>query len=495
MCVTAHFIDNDWKLHKKIIGFFLVEGHRGEDIGKSLENCLAAWGIDKVFTITVDDDSANNDAIKYMRRVLNESNGSIAKGEYLHMRCVAHIVNLIVSEGLKEIDRSVVRVRAAVKFVKGETSRLARFKKCAELAKVQTKAFLTVDVCTRWNSTYLMLNTAQQYEKAFEMYSDEDPYYKLDLNDEKDGPGIPEKSDWDNARKMAEFLEHFYELTLRVSVTSCPTSNTYFHEIADLLLLLREWCDSEDRLCSEMGKRMLVKYYNYFGETYGERLGNREKRGEKNKGDQLLNLNFVVYFCVAIDPRYKLSTYIKMAMMILFGDEIGEKLWETVNTSFRALFEEYRNMYVPSDNAPQQPTETQEPPPESKRSFKSIIAEKLRKRGCANATTKSELDKYFSEDNEEDNEGFDILKYWKGNAKRFPILSRMARDLLAIPISTVASESAFSTGGHVLDDFRSSLTPTMVERLICASDWIRGSNVVSIEENEEELYKLEEGTC
>lgn len=337
MCVTAHFIDNDWKLHKKIIGFFLVEGHRGEDIGKSLENCLAAWGIDKVFTITVDDDSANNDAIKYMQRVLNESNGCIAKGEYLHMRCVAHIVNLIVSEGLKEINRSVVRVRAAVKFVKGETSRLARFKKCAELAKVQTKAFLTVDVCTRWNSTYLMLNTAQQYEKAFEMYSDEDPYYKLDLNDEKDGPGIPEKSDWDNARKMAEFLEHFYELTLRVSVTSCPTSNTYFHEIAYLLLLLREWCDSEDRLCSEMGKRMLVKYYNYFGETYGERLGNREKRGEKNKGDQLLNLNFVVYFCVAIDPRYKLSTYIKMAMMILFGDEIGEKLWETVNTSLKSI--------------------------------------------------------------------------------------------------------------------------------------------------------------
>ncbi|CAD6259402.1 unnamed protein product [Miscanthus lutarioriparius] len=455
MCVTAHFIDNDWKVHKKIIGFFLVESHRGEDIGKSLENCLAAWGIDKVFTITVDDDSANNDAIKYMRRVLNESNGSIAKGEYLHMRCVAHIVNLIVSEGLKEIDRSVVRVRAAVKFVKGETSRLARFKKCAELAKVQTKAFLTVDVCTRWNSTCLMLNTAQQYEKAFEMYSDEDPYYKLDLNDEKDGPGVPEKSDWDNARKMA-------------------------------------WCDSEDRLCSEMGKRMLVKYYKYFGEKYGERLGDGEKRGEKDKGDQLLNLNFVVYFCVAIDPRYKLSTYIKMAMMILFGDEIGEKLWETVNTSFHALFEEYRNMYAPSDNAPQQPTETQEPPPESRRSFKSIIAEKLRKRGGANATTKSELDKYFSEDNEEDNEGFDILKYWKGNAKRFPILSRMACDLLAIPISTVASESAFSTGGRVLDDFRSSLTPPMVERLICASDWIRGSNIVSVEENEEELYKLEE---
>jgi hypothetical protein len=34
MCVTAHFIDNEWKLQKAIIGFFLVKGHRG----RTLEN-------------------------------------------------------------------------------------------------------------------------------------------------------------------------------------------------------------------------------------------------------------------------------------------------------------------------------------------------------------------------------------------------------------------------------------------------------------------------
>lgn len=56
----------------------------GEDIGKSLENCLATWG-EKVFTITVDNASANNNIVKYMRRVLNESKGCIAKGEYLHV--------------------------------------------------------------------------------------------------------------------------------------------------------------------------------------------------------------------------------------------------------------------------------------------------------------------------------------------------------------------------------------------------------------------------
>jgi hypothetical protein len=48
---------------------FLVKGHRGEDIGKYLQNCLVAWGIEKGFTITVDNTSANSNAVKYMKRV------------------------------------------------------------------------------------------------------------------------------------------------------------------------------------------------------------------------------------------------------------------------------------------------------------------------------------------------------------------------------------------------------------------------------------------
>ena len=71
----------------------------------------------------------------------------------------------------------------------------------------------------------------------------------------------------------------------------------------------------------------------------------------------------------------------------------------------------------------------------------------------------------------------------------------MAHDVLAIPISTVASESTFSTGGRVLDAFRSSLTPRIVESLLCTQDWLRELALSNgVEESMEDLVKLEAGT-
>jgi hypothetical protein len=48
----------------------------------------------------------------------------------------------------------------------------------------------------------------------------------------------------------------------------------------------------------------------------------------------------------------------------------------------------------------------------------------------------------------------------------------LARDVLAIQVSTVASESAFGAGGRVIDPFRSRLDPQVVEALICTKDWV-----------------------
>lgn len=49
----------------------------------------------------------------------------------------------------------------------------------------------------------------------------------------------------------------------------------------------------------------------------------------------------------------------------------------------------------------------------------------------------------------------------------------MTRDILAIPLSTIASESTFSTGRRIISDYCSSLKPKTIEALICVQDWLR----------------------
>ena len=86
---------------------------------------------------------------------------------------------------------------------------------------------------------------------------------------------------------------------------------------------------------------------------------------------------------------------------------------------------------------------------------------------------KSEVDLYLLERAEKLNDRFDVLAWWKNSLVKFPILSMIARDVFAMPVSTVASESAFSTGGRILDPFRSSLTPKIVEGLILTGNWLQ----------------------
>ena len=40
MCLTCHFIDDAWKLHKRILNFCQVEDHKVETIGRRIEMSL-----------------------------------------------------------------------------------------------------------------------------------------------------------------------------------------------------------------------------------------------------------------------------------------------------------------------------------------------------------------------------------------------------------------------------------------------------------------------
>lgn len=68
MVITAHFIDAEWVLHKRILSFTPIANHKEDGIRKLIEACLIDWGIERLFTIIVDNASANKVAITYVKK-------------------------------------------------------------------------------------------------------------------------------------------------------------------------------------------------------------------------------------------------------------------------------------------------------------------------------------------------------------------------------------------------------------------------------------------
>ncbi|KAL0329120.1 UNVERIFIED_CONTAM: Zinc finger BED domain-containing protein RICESLEEPER 2 [Sesamum radiatum] len=326
MCLTAHYIDSDWKMHKVILNFIPCTTYRGDDVGLLIEKCLLDWGIDKVFAITVDNASSNDTTIAYLIRRFINWGTAILDGKYLHMRCVAHIINLIVKDGLKELNDSIERVRTVVRYVRQSPARTRKFNDYVVEENIQSKKSLCLDVPTRWNSVYMMLETALIFEGVFERYEIYDADFR---NDFRPGGsygkiGLPLKHDWVMVRKFVKVLRYFYDLTNRVSGSLYVTSNNFLDEISDVDDLLKEWINGDDVDLVDMARQMKAKFDKYWG--------NIEK------------MNMMLYVAVMLDPRHKFF-YLRYVFKNVHGPEMGEKMGDLAKSALYDVFEEYKKMY------------------------------------------------------------------------------------------------------------------------------------------------------
>lgn len=149
MCITTHFIDDQWKLNKKIISFVPISYHKGEHIAKALESCLIRWGIRNVFTITVDNASSSDTAMVFFRSKLLSWGTTFVRSQYLHMRCIAHILNLVIQDELKFVDSDVKNVRDTVRWVRNSSARLKKIQRSCRSDWGKKKCALQLDVPIR----------------------------------------------------------------------------------------------------------------------------------------------------------------------------------------------------------------------------------------------------------------------------------------------------------------------------------------------------------
>jgi len=162
--VTTHFTDEDFELQKKIIAFKQISfPHNSYAVQDSITSCLLEWNlVDQLFTVTLDNASVNNKAMKDMREALGAE--MFFKGEHFHVRCAAHVLNIMVQSGLQVIPHAVGRIRDIIKVVTSTPSRMQTFNSIVQALGLKSKSGLVLDVQHRWNSTFDMLNEALKYK-------------------------------------------------------------------------------------------------------------------------------------------------------------------------------------------------------------------------------------------------------------------------------------------------------------------------------------------
>lgn len=102
-------------------------------------------------------------------------------GEFFHIRNCAHILKLIVHDGLKEVNICVSKIRESIKYVRCSQGRKKKLLEFISQVSLECKKGLHRDVPTRWNSTILMLESALYYQRAFRHLQFSDSNYKEPL--------------------------------------------------------------------------------------------------------------------------------------------------------------------------------------------------------------------------------------------------------------------------------------------------------------------------
>ncbi|KAE9621634.1 putative transcription factor/ chromatin remodeling BED-type(Zn) family [Lupinus albus] len=441
--ITGHFVDNDWKLQRRTLNV-VMEPYPDSDsaLSHSVAACLSDWGLEgRLFSVTCNQ-TMNAVALENLRPLLSVKNPHILNGQLLVGNCIARTLSSVAKDLLGSVEDIVNKVRDSVKYVKTSESHEEKFMELKQQLQVPSEKSLFIDDQIQWNTTYQMLVAASELKEVFSCLDTSDPDYK----------GAPSMQDWKLVETLCAYLKPLFDAGNILTAATHPTAITFFHEVWKLHLDVGRAVMSGDPFVSNINKIMHEKIDKYWRDC-----------------------SLVLALAVVMDPRFKMKL-VEFSFTKIYGDNVHEYI-KFVEDGIHELFHEYVTLPLPLTPAYAEErnagSNEMEVSPGTLLSDNGLTDFDAYIMETTSQQTRSELDQYLEESLLPRVPNFDVLGWWKLNKVKYPTLSKMARDILSIPVSAVQSDSVFYTNNKEMDHYRSSLRPETVEALVCAKDWMQ----------------------
>jgi len=471
LAVIAHYITESFDYQETLLDFKEIQGsHTAENLSETVISILRSYGLEsKLFTITGDNASNNEAMLGLVCSFFIDLNGSFTfekisnalpssntyfDEEFSFIRCLAHVTNLVVKDILKSLkagnyaesellcdtlternrnaaeqqedsSRSAIsKIRAFAIWVTRSPQRKSEYQRfCANLNV--SAQIIPYDVETRWNSCYRMIKTALdsrgQLERFFKSRHDLEPL-KLSTKE------------WLHLIEIKRVLAFFDNTTQMVSTSEAliwqaiPIYYIMSDYMNDIIERKEEWQNVSPEMvaATKVGKKKFDKYY------------------------EKMDRNIVYFVGTLLNPCYK-ATFLRA--------HLDHYAYESTIEDVRTMFNQRYNISG-ADNLM-----AASPEPPNSQSVDDIYARIQKDLPGNDVTVSDELESYLMSDRvvppKDCTHGKAaarwVLKWWHEHSNQYPNMSKMAKDYLAVPGTSVSVERLFSGGRDTLGIRRMSL--------------------------------------
>ncbi|XP_041015937.1 zinc finger BED domain-containing protein DAYSLEEPER-like [Juglans microcarpa x Juglans regia] len=450
--LTGYFIDGDWNLQRRILNVVMVPSPESDyAFNQAVVACLSDWHLKgRLFALAVDQSFSNETSMGNLRGLLSVRNPLMLNGQLLIGNCYARVLSRLAQDALGAMRETIQKLRESVKYVNTSESHKEKFIELKQQLQVPSSKDLSIDDQTKWNTTYHMLVAACELKEVFNCLDTADPDYKIS----------PSMDEWKQIETLCTYLKHLFDAANILTSPSYPATNTFFLEVSKLQIELTHAATSQDPFVSNLIKPLQEKFDKYWKDCY-----------------------LVLAIAVVLDPRFKMKL-VEFTLSKIYGENADSWI-RAVKDSVHELFLEHIAQAHPlpaieEGNEGITKTETQQEGSQEGSHVSTVDGlsdfETYINEITSSQHMKSELDQYLEESLLPRAREFDILDWWKLNKLKYPTLSKMASDVLSIPVCTVSPDCVFDTEVRKMDNYRSSLHPVTLEALVCTKDWFQSGS-------------------